>query len=47
MIVTYTYDADGRLAEKVNGNGTYTKYQYDADGNVLQLGELCARRLRQ
>ena len=37
MIVTYTYDADGRLSEKTNGNGTYTTYQYDADGNVLHL----------
>jgi YD repeat-containing protein len=25
------------LSEKTNGNGTYTKYQYDADGNVLHL----------
>jgi len=37
LIVTYTYDADSRLSEKTNGNGTYTTYQYDADGNVLHL----------
>ena len=37
VIVTYTYDADGRLSKKVNGNGTYTTYQYDTDGNVLHL----------
>ena len=37
LIVTYTYDANGRLSEKTNGNGTYTTYQYDADGNVLHL----------
>ena len=37
LIVTYTYDADGRLSLKTNGNGTYTTYQYDADGNVLHL----------
>ena len=37
MIVTYTYDADGRLSQKTNGNGTYTTYAYDADGNVLHL----------
>src|SRR5262249_45129631 len=37
MIVTYTYDAAGRLSLKTNGNGTYTTYQYDADGNVLHL----------
>ncbi len=36
-IVTYTYDPDGRLSLKTNGNGTYTTYQYDADGNVLHL----------
>ena len=36
-IVAYTYDADGRLSLKTNGNGTYTTYQYDADGNVLHL----------
>src|SRR5262249_27080354 len=37
MVVTYTYDADGRLSKKLNGNGTYTTYVYDADGNVLHL----------
>jgi RHS repeat-associated protein len=37
QIVTYTYDANGRLRLKTNNNGTYTTYQYDADGNVLSL----------
>ena len=36
-VVTYTYDANGRLSLKTNGNGTYTTYQYDADGNILHL----------
>ncbi len=36
-IVTYTYDPAGRLSRKDNGNGTYTTYQYDANGNVLHL----------
>ena len=25
---------DGQLAREDNGNGTYTTYEYDADGNV-------------
>ncbi|MGA2499470.1 MAG: RHS repeat-associated core domain-containing protein, partial [Tepidisphaeraceae bacterium] len=37
LIVSYAYDADGRLSGKTNGNGTYTTYQYDANGNVLHL----------
>ena len=36
-IVTYTYDTVGRLSKKTNGNGTYTSYTYDADGNVVDL----------
>jgi RHS repeat-associated protein len=36
-IVTYTYDANGRLSLKSNANGTSTTYQYDANGNVLHL----------
>ena len=36
-IVTYTYDAVGRLSRKDMGNGTYTTYQYDLDGNILHL----------
>jgi RHS repeat-associated protein len=37
LIVSYLYDAVGRLAEKDLGNGTYTTYQYDPAGNLLQL----------
>jgi len=36
-MVTYTYDADGRLSQTTNGNGTYTTYTYDDNGNVLDL----------
>jgi RHS repeat-associated protein len=36
-LVTYQYDPVGRLAEQTNGNGTYTTYSHDADGNVLDL----------
>jgi RHS repeat-associated protein len=36
-IVTYIYDAAGRLIEKDLGNGTYTTYQYDLAGNLLSL----------
>src|SRR5262249_46669643 len=36
-IVTYHYDAAGYLKQKENGNGTYTSYEYDANGNVLHL----------
>src|SRR5207244_3722141 len=36
-VVTYTYDAVGRLARKDMGNGTYTIYGYDADGQILHL----------
>ena len=36
-IVTYTYDADGRMMEQDNANGTSTTYQYDAAGNVMHL----------
>ncbi|MDB5307932.1 MAG: repeat-associated core domain protein [Gemmataceae bacterium] len=37
QIVTYVYDATGRLSEKDLGNGTYTTYQYDAAGELLHL----------
>jgi RHS repeat-associated protein len=37
LIVSYAYDADGRLTQKTNGNGTYTIYQYDANGQLLHL----------
>ncbi len=37
IIVTYTYDAAGRLAGKLNGNGTSTTYTYDGAGHLLHL----------
>ncbi len=36
-IVTYTYNADDELTRTDNGNGTYTTYAYDGDGNVLSV----------
>ena len=36
-IVQYTYAAAGNLIQKDNGNGTYTTYTYDADGNVASI----------
>jgi len=37
LIVTYTFDANGRLNQKTNANGTYSTYTYDANGRVLSL----------
>ena len=37
-LVTYTYDAAGRLSKKTLGNGVYTDYEYNANGQVLTLG---------
>jgi RHS repeat-associated protein/uncharacterized repeat protein (TIGR01451 family) len=34
LIVQYTYNNLGQLTEKLNGNGTYTTYAYDATGNL-------------
>jgi RHS repeat-associated protein len=36
-IIAYTYGSLGELAREDKGNGTYTTYQYDANGNVLHL----------
>src|SRR5205823_307030 len=36
-IVSYTYDAAGRVIRKDMGNGTYTTYAYDLAGNLLHL----------
>ena len=36
-IIAYTYNNLGQLAREDKGNGTYTTFQYDADGNVLHL----------
>jgi RHS repeat-associated protein len=36
-IVSYTYDAAGRLIRKDMGNSTYATYQYDQDGDILHL----------
>ncbi len=37
LIVQYTYDAAGNLIQKDNGNGTFTIYTYDGDGDVLSI----------
>jgi RHS repeat-associated protein len=36
-IVKYSYDSVGRLARRDNENGTFTTYEYDADGEILHL----------
>jgi RHS repeat-associated protein len=36
-IDTYSYNALGQLIREDKGNGTYTTYQYDPDGNILHL----------
>jgi RHS repeat-associated protein len=36
-IIAYTYNSLGQLAREDKGNGAYTTYQYDADGNVWHL----------
>jgi RHS repeat-associated protein len=36
LIVQYTYNNVGELTEKLNGNGTYTTYAYDAAGDLTQ-----------
>lgn len=35
--VAYLYDAANRRIQKTLGNGTYTKYEYDAAGHVVSL----------
>ncbi len=37
LIVEYAYDNAGNVIEAANGNGTVTKYTYDADGDVLSI----------
>ena len=37
LIVSYTYNVLGELTEEDKGDGTYTTYQYDADGNLIDL----------
>ncbi len=37
LIVKYTYDPAGDVVRKDNGNGTFTAYGLDADGNVLTI----------
>ena len=34
VIVQYTYNNLGQLQEKLNGNGTFTTYAYDAAGDL-------------
>jgi len=36
-IVAYTYNTAGQLTRKDLGNGTYTTYEYDLNGQVLHL----------
>ena len=37
LVVEYSYDAVGRLAREDKGNGTYTTYDYFADGQLQSL----------
>ncbi len=37
LIVSYSYNNLGQVVKETFGNGTSTTYQYDADGNVLDL----------
>ena len=37
VLVTYTYNSIGQLARKDLGNGTFTSYAYDANGQLLHL----------
>jgi RHS repeat-associated protein len=37
LVIAYTYNNLGQLIREDKGDGTSTKYQYDADGNVLHL----------
>jgi len=37
LIVEYSYDAVGRLAREDKGNGTYTIYDYYADGQIASI----------
>ena len=37
LIVQYIYDTAGNLMQKNNGNGTFTVYTYDGDGDVLSI----------
>ncbi|NJN12549.1 MAG: hypothetical protein HC815_33155 [Richelia sp. RM1_1_1] len=36
-IITYSYNNVGQLAREDNGNGTYTTYDYDAAGQLLNI----------
>ena len=40
LIVSYTFDAVGRISSEQFGNGTATDYTYDADGNVIDIKNL-------
>ena len=37
LIVAYSYNNLGQLVKDTFANGTYTTYQYDADGNLIDL----------
>ena len=36
-IDSYTYDATGRLTKELKGNGTFTIYAYDLDGEIVSV----------
>ena len=40
MIESYSYDLAGNLIGETKGNGTSTSYQYNADGELIQLTNL-------
>ncbi len=45
LIISYTYNNIGELTREDKGDGTYTTYTYDADGNILDLDQLRRQRL--
>jgi YD repeat-containing protein len=35
-LMTYYYDAQGRLQAEINGKGSATSYRYDAQGHLVE-----------